>query len=336
MSIATGGGCCNPSGETVPPTPQACPPGVLLPEPAPVTIGAARLCAGARSATKCLHARHPATPAVSQLTPHAPRQQQRIEQCPRQPHLRHRAARFRPNASTSSTLFQRVSRFLLAATPIKRNRRLGCEHRGRQRGQPNTQPASKRRAADGGPFLCPCRHLCRHAWRALRQAIGVHPAAPLMLVARERHVTAVCGALPFLAFQGDASSRRSRRVTRTTLKGLSLTMPSAPCATADQLALGIAAVCDGDIAWPQAQRSEGSPGERRGPPPRATARTEVQRRYRGDGRCLWLLGLKTPGINDHQAAPRRQCVSLGQRQIRLSSALQPWTHARSAPPPIGP
>jgi hypothetical protein len=78
----------------------------------------------------------------------------------------HTAARgrhaFARHASTSRPRFQRF----IALSPCPRHRSSALlvwaeRTAGASVVQTNTQPATKRRAADGVPFFCPCRHVCR-------------------------------------------------------------------------------------------------------------------------------------------------------------------------------
>ena len=124
----------------------------------------------------------------------------------------------------------------------------------------STQPAKKRLAADGCLFYVPA-DICSGPIGLLRvQTIGAHPAPHLMLAARraERHrQRAERG--HFLAFQGGAQfHRRSRRVMQDDTEGIQPDneVGSLRDRHTHALALGIAAVCYGDIAWRQGKMLE--------------------------------------------------------------------------------
>src|SRR5438093_9113884 len=92
------------------------------------------------------------------------------------------------------------------------------------------------------------------------QAIGVHPAPQLMLAARrvERHRQRA-ERFHLLAFQGDTQlHRRSRRVTQDHTEGIEPYDEVGPLRDrrTHALALGIAAVGYGNIAWPQSKMLE--------------------------------------------------------------------------------
>ena len=151
------------------------------------------------------------------------------------------------------------------------------------------------------------------------QAIGVYPAPYLLLAACcvERHCQSA-ERCHFLALQGDAQlQRRSRRVTQDHTEGIEPydeVCPLCHCCP-HALALGIATVCHGDIAWPQGKMLAGCTGV-------DVADQHLEKlqgqQVHGDVEAMvgaWgSWGLKTAGINDHKAVPRRQRVDLGQRQ----------------------
>src|SRR5437867_12127187 len=92
------------------------------------------------------------------------------------------------------------------------------------------------------------------------QAIGVHPAPHLMLAAcRAEFHRQGAKRFRFLAFQGGAQlQRRSRSVTQYHTEGIE--SYDELCSLLDRrthaLAMGIASVCHGDIAWSQGEMLE--------------------------------------------------------------------------------